>query len=520
MNRLLTLAAGLLVLAAIGYWYYDQTERRQRSAEAMRAELGEFLTANGARYGSLTYDRRTNSVTVTGITWSQESNGMARHLTLDRAEIVAGDIDAFQTVFRSASYAPDETRVGDFVKLATAIDLRGLEIKNADGTLAVSHLHLDAPALRQFGFKPSRQGLAQAGTDFVAGDVGKSLKFQKGTLKELRITRGNESKVTLEALELGEFDAGKLSQLAVNGFNFEETGLRTKVEGLTVSNLGLKNWLEGLRSGSLTLADGWFSSAAWDGHQSPTFDAVKVLGFSLSDGETAPQLSIDAASLTDLVRVGEFVAAGTLRIKGLEFPVRGESPWSKALSNMGYKKLRLNVVSRSTYDPASKVSETAEFMVEVENAGRIFGSSRLENVEIGDELRELDLKGFVAEGGLEKILGTWRIARLEVGYKDLSLIERAFELALERLGKTSEDLIHDYSAQIEALREQYGDGPFLTQLSEQMKVFLEEPNSIVFRMVPPEPVVISQALLAALDNPEDLAKLMGLTVTANAPVTE
>lgn len=513
MNRLLALAAGLLVLVALAYWYYEQTERRQRSAEAMQAELAEFLTAHGARYGSLTYDRKSNSVAVTDVAWTQEAEGMARNLTLERAEIVGGDVKAFRTVFRPASYDPGNARIGDFLKLASAIDLRGLEISHAGGMLSLSRLHFASPAMRQFGFSPTRQGLAKAGTPFVAGDIGSALKFQKGQLDNLRILEGEQELFTLATLELGPFDSGKLDQFAVKGVSLQTGELNVSLDGLAVNDLGLRHWLDGLKNGTLAISDGM--AGLWAKGRGPAFEALKIEGLKLSGEDAGAHLSVDEASLTDLVRVGELVAAGHLRVAGLEYPVRGDAPWSKALNEMGYEKLRLNIVSRSTYDPDSKVSETAEFMVEVENAGKIFGSSRLENVEIGDELRELDLQGFVSGGGLERTLGTWRLARMEVGYQDLSLIGRAYEMALQRLGKSPEELTAEYVAQLEALREQHGNGPFLTSLSEQMKIFLDEPNAIVFRLVPPEPVVLAQIVLAGFDNPEELATMLGLTVVAN-----
>lgn len=513
MNRLLTLAVGLLVLASFAYWYYDQTERRQRSAEAIQAELAEFLTAQGARYGSLTYDRHANSVAVTKVSWIQEAGGMARQLTLERADIVAGDIEAFRTIFRPASYTPDAARIGAYLKLAAAIDLQGLELKHAGGTVSLSHFHVEAPALRQFGFLPSRSGLDKAGAAFVAGDIGSSLKFQKGKLEGLRISRTGDDEFTLATLELGAFDSGTLGQLAVNGFAFRTPELNATLAGLAVSNLALHRWFEALKGGRVSLDRGAFGMT--EPGQGPSFDAVKIVGFKFAGTDTGMALGIDEASLSDLVRVGELVAAGHLRIAGLEYPVRGDAPWSKALRELGYEKLRLNLVSRSTYDPNTRVSETAEFVIEVENAGRIFGSSRLENVEIGDELRELDLQRFVESGGPARLLGNWRLARLEVGYEDLSLIERAFELALQRLGKSREVLVEEYIVQLDALRERHGNGPFLTRLSEQMRIFLEKPNAIVFRMVPPEPVVLAQVALAGLGSPEELAKSLGLTVIAN-----
>jgi hypothetical protein len=512
MNRLLTLAAGLLVLAAFAYWYYDQTERRQRSAQAFQAELAEFLTAQGARYGSLTYDRRSNSVAVTDISWLQEADGMARRLTLKRGEIVGGDVEAFRTVFRLASYAPDLARVGNHLKLAAAIDLHGLEMKHAGGAVSLSRFRIESPSLRQFGFLPSRQGLEKAGAAFVAGDLGSALKFQKGRLEELRISLTEGGEFTLAALDLGAFDSGLLGHLAANGFAFEVAGTGVTLSALAFDNLALRRWLDALKEGRLALTYGVLG--AMEPGRGVTFDSFRIAGLKL-DGETGPVVSVDEAALSDLVRVGEFVAAGHLRIAGLEYPVQGDAPWSKALRELGYEKLRLNVVSRSTYDPKSKVSETAEFMVEVENAGRIFGSTRLENVDIGDELKELDLQGLVDGGGVARALGTWRLARLELGYRDLSLIERAFEMALRRLGKSREVLAAEYLAQLEALREQHGNGPFLTRLSEQMKIFLERPNSIVFRMVPPEPVVLAQVMLAGLGDPEEMAKMLGLTVIAN-----
>lgn len=516
MNRILTSAAGLLILALIGYWYHDQTERRQRSAEAMRTELAEFLTANGARYGALTYNRDTNSVTATDISWTQETGGMARHLTLKRAEIVAGDIDAFRTVFGSASYAPSEARVNQFLRLATAIDLRGLEMTHAEGIAAVTHLHLDAPAMRQLGFTPSRAGLERAGAAFVASDLAAALTFRRGRLEGLRLGSAEVPEFTLATLDLGPFESGSIGQLAVNGLALKSGGQTAQVEGLAFNGLALQRWLDALQAGQLTFGEGWLSALPLTGGQSPTFDAVKILGFKLAVEELGLSLSVEEASLTDLVRLGEFVAAGNLNVSGLEFPVHGNAPWSEALRDMGYESLRVNVVSRSTYDPNTKVSETEEFLVEVENAGRIFGSSRLQNVEIGEELRELDLNGLVSGGGIDRILGTWKLARLEVGYEDLSLIERAYEQALQRLGKTPDMVVDDYMAQLEELRSRYGNGPFLTQLSEQMRNFLEEPNSIVFRMVPPEPVVLAQVALAGFKDPEDLAKTLGLTVKANA----
>ncbi|MFW6027463.1 MAG: hypothetical protein ACOC91_01515 [bacterium] len=514
MNRLLGLAAGLLVLTALAYWYYEQTERRQRSAEAMQAELAEFLTAQGARYGALTYDRDSNSVAVTDIAWTQEAGGMARHLTLERAEIVGGDIEAFRTVFKPASYSPDDARVGDFLKLAAAIDLRGLELTHAEGAVSLSRFHLDAPAMRQFGFLPSRQGLEKAGAAFVTGDIGSALKFDKGRLEDLRITRGKTETFAVASLELGTFDAHKLGQLAVTGVAVEGDGMSATLDGLAVTNLALQHWLGALKSGALSFSEGALAAGAWTKGRGSAFDALKLIGFRLAGQEGKARFSVEEASLSDLVRVGELVAAGNLRITGLEYPVRGEAPWSKDLKEMGYDKLRLNLVSRSTYNPDTKISETEEFMVEVENAGRIFGSSRLQNVEIGDELRELDLEGLVAGGGLERMLGTWRLARLELGYKDLSLVERAYALALRRLGKSPDALTQEYIAQLEALREQHGNGPFLTSLSEQMKIFLDEPNTIVFRMVPPEPVVLGQIVIAGFENPEELAKMLGLTVVA------
>lgn len=522
MNRFIAMAAGIAVLAGLGFWYYGQTLSRQRSAEEVRAAVAAVLADHNARYDSLNYVREANSVVATNIRWSATSpDGAPRSIKIARAEIVAGDKAAFDKVFQPQSYAPDQARLSEFLKLAAAVDLSGVEISAAAHTCAVARIRVDVPRFRQFGFTPSIRGIDGADPSFLIGDIAGAMRFQGLRVESVRIRDRDREIFNLATFELGPVDSGHVKRLALGRASYSGDSLSTAVEAFSLSDLAMGAWFKALRDGKITFA-GDNPAIALGSNWSPTFNDVRMKGLKVGSGAAAetPDFAVAQASLTDLVHVGDFVAAGNLTLTGLELPLRGDRPWVEALRGMGYRTVKLNIVSRSHYDAEKAISETSEFYVEMEDAGRLFGSSKLENVRFGEELRQAGLHAIVSASGFQKLLTTWKLARLEVGYKDLSLIERAFEQAIERTGKTREQLVQDYVDQLAGLKARYEGDPFIARLSDQFEKFLREPGTIVFRVVPPEPVVLSQIALAGLDNPADLALRYGITVEANADVPQ
>src|SRR5262249_5531327 len=105
------------------------------------------------------------------------------------------------------------------------------------------------------------------------------------------------------------------------------------------------------------------------------------------------------------------------------------------------------------------------------------------------------------------------LERLELRYRDASLIDKALVVGAAQMGISAEQLRASVIRQIEATGQQMAAaGPAATAAAHQVAVFLQRPGTLTLSLAPSKP--IGMADVAGLAPPA-LLETIGLTISAS-----
>ena len=100
-------------------------------------------------------------------------------------------------------------------------------------------------------------------------------------------------------------------------------------------------------------------------------------------------------------------------------------------------------------------------------------------------------------------------------YDDASLADRAFKAASLQTNVDPTALRQQVGMIIDIRAAALGDSPAIAAAVNAVKTFLGDPHSLMVELAPPAPVAFSALQAAGTMKPEDIAALVGLSVTAN-----
>jgi len=214
---------------------------------------------------------------------------------------------------------------------------------------------------------------------------------------------------------------------------------------------------------------------------------------------------------------GKEIPIGTFSISKIGFskgvPVSGQLSYaglklSKALipdarakdafEKLGLDTLTLSLGGSYQWDLEKKQITVRDIALKVDELGAINLSADLADVAPGPDWQ--------AHGSL---------AHAVVRYDDASLADRAFKAASLQTNVDPTALRQQVGMIIDIRAAALGDSPAIAAAVNAVKTFLGAPHSLTIELAPPAPVAFSALQAAGTMKPEDIAALVGLSVTAN-----
>ena len=214
---------------------------------------------------------------------------------------------------------------------------------------------------------------------------------------------------------------------------------------------------------------------------------------------------------------GKEILIGTFSISKIGFskglPVSGQLSYaglklSKALvpdarAKEAFEKLGLDTLTLSLggsyeWNLEKKQITVRNIALKVDELGAINLSADLADVMPGPDWQ--------AHGSL---------AHAVVRYDDASLADRAFKAAGLQTNTDPTALRQQVGMMIDIRAATLGDSPAIAAAVNAVKTFLGAPHSLTIELAPPAPVAFSALEAAGTMKPEDIAALVGLSVTAN-----
>jgi len=107
------------------------------------------------------------------------------------------------------------------------------------------------------------------------------------------------------------------------------------------------------------------------------------------------------------------------------------------------------------------------------------------------------------------------LAHAVLRYDDASLADRAFKAASLQINVDPAALRQQVAMMVDIRAAALGDSPAIAAVANAVKTFLGAPHSLMVELAPPAPVAFSALQAAGTMKPEDIAVMVGLSVTAN-----
>jgi hypothetical protein len=296
---------------------------------------------------------------------------------------------------------------------------------------------------------------------------------------------------TVRKLSGTGFDHGSWSGGGGEGFTVQGAPFGTiTIDHVTMGAMSIQKPLTQLLSGE-TPALGMLDGLALGQIE---YAGTKV---QMPDGKEIPvgTLSISKIGFSQGVPISGELAYGGLKISKALLP---DARAQDAFDKLGLDTLTLSLGFSYQWDLNQKRMTVRNVAVKVDELGAVNLSADLGDVSPGPDWQ--------TRGSLTHAL---------LRYDDASLADRAFKAAALQANTDPAALRQQVAMMVDMRAATLGDSPAIAAAVAAVKTFLAEPHSLTIELTPPAPVAFSALQAAGAMKPEDIAVLLGLSVTAN-----
>jgi hypothetical protein len=200
------------------------------------------------------------------------------------------------------------------------------------------------------------------------------------------------------------------------------------------------------------------------------------------------------------------------------------SELTKALAAMGYSKITGRVVSKGTWSPSTGNMKGSQFDFVMDQGGTLgvtfdIGGYTADFVKEIQEAHaamaanpDKDGAGLATLGLLQQLT----INGASIRFDDASLTGKILDYIAKKQGSDATTLVNQTKAALPILLGAHiKNAAFVTQVSQAVSAYLENPKSLEIRAAPSSPVPVAVLMATGSAQPERLPDVLGVTVTAN-----
>ncbi|MER0238170.1 hypothetical protein [Fulvimarina sp. MAC8] len=205
-------------------------------------------------------------------------------------------------------------------------------------------------------------------------------------------------------------------------------------------------------------------------------------------------------------------------------PEESEDGSAETVRSLGYEELSGSANGEMSWNLTSGRLAMDDLTFDVEDAGSFnmsfgIGGYTQELVqslqEMSKQMEQNPESGQNAGMAMMGVLAQLQIQGISLSFEDDSLTERLLEYYAKQMNSTPQDVI-DLSVQVvQGNIAQIGDANFQTQVTDAIRSFLEDPDSIRVASEPAQPIPVMQLVGAAMGAPQSIPNVLKLQVQAN-----
>jgi hypothetical protein len=238
-------------------------------------------------------------------------------------------------------------------------------------------------------------------------------------------------------------------------------------------------------------------------------DYQKVDVSLLGRGTTVKDVVITPAASGNALRVDEMTLYKykdqdnvptylSMAVKGIALDETALGENAEMFSELGYdKQLSANIITEYEYEADDKTVELKQLK---------FGADQVGDMEVTLELGNIALDQAAMQSFPFSLLGA-QFEGAKITYKDDSFVERLFETTAAAEGISVEEAKAEAIAGLED-EVANSEAPLSPEFVEEMKDFIEDPDSFSITFDPEQPVPLTA--LMTIGGPEDLVELLNV----------
>jgi hypothetical protein len=409
------------------------------------------------------------------------------------------DVDALRATFDPAAYADGQSAVRRELMLLRGIDWQGTQITSDE-----IDMHVDAVQLTGFRGRPFIKPPTDANARdprFVI-DVMTALAFDSYALRGVHLNHLKEhGTLSLAAFELGHYAGGRLDAAKLGAFEaaFQQPqDMKFGFGTLELRGLDVGRWLAIIAERGMEAALG-----ETNGNIEVPYLALTEFTF----GNSKRQFGRIATISGEGTYQDGYRTASKAALKGLEIPLADlPLPPEQAaiVRQTRLDRLALDLDMASHFERATRHAVIDAFNCNLAGLGTLSMTGSLARYDPSEFTPAL----------MEQALQSVALERLELRYRDASLVAKAIAIAAAQAGVPAEQFRTGLIQQIEQTGQQMAAGPAgpdAAKAAHQLAVFLAQPGTLTVTLAPAKPV--SMADIAGLAPPQRMPAI-GLTVTA------
>ncbi len=513
------IALVVVVVAGAG-GYYGWTRLHQSIGEQVRAGLDQWIKTlppdYAVAYKTVDYNVATDTATLGGLT-AKGTGAQPFDLAIDQVEVTKPSKE-FSAAWAQAAANPAALAPDKALPVAGSILVKGvtLHMGPASSTMAsakLEGLRLYPWALLHSGvpnFAEVQATLAKRTDPPQLADMLPLIRFEAAILlgigydtyaaEDLQVAATMPATPQMPATDVtytikkfggSGFDRGTRGDGQIEGATIKAAPMGTvTIEHASMAGFEVQQPLTRLLSGETPVPEMLDGLKIGD----IKYDGMNVL---TPDGKQVPvgTLAISKIGFSHGVPIsGEINYAGLKLSKSLMRDPRAQDAFDK----LGIDTLTLSLAVSYQWDLDQKQMTVRNVALKIDELGALNLSADLANVSPGAE--------FQKQGRLSHAL---------LHYDDASLTDRAIKAFALETNADATAIRQQIIAMVDMRATALGNSPAITAVADALKAFLGDPHSLTIELAPAQPVAFTALQTAAAMQPDAIAALIGLKVTAN-----
>lgn len=375
-------------------------------------------------------------------------------------------------------------------------------------------------------------GTALAADADAFGQRLQALLAQQGGSMTYESALSEGDNVVLKGLAFGSGE----ERMALGDVTFEDVSGST-AEGWRVERIPIADVTETNDRSTVEVSDMEIEGLELIGTQPPAdvpdakrmaqifFDSARIGSVNVMRGDD-DLFTLDGASFTnEITDDGTFNSSLESGDFTVNFPADDPDEVPQTMRTIGYESLTGSLGFESTWEPETGRIAVDPFTLQVANAGDLTQTYAITGYtsEVARSLQQVQEQMAQNPGNSDNsgmammgILAQLSIESASISFEDDSLTEKLLDYYGKQYGMTPEQVADAAVQSVQAVAASLQNPDFQNEVTEAVRTFLADPQSIEIAIDPQAPIPAMQVMGAVMGAPQTLPQVLSLSVTANA----